>query len=163
MIPESSAAHSLDLYRFASFPNRPELATRLIEGLELVDSTPLLLNGVWYLFTSTIEPFVESWLLTAPDLEGPWSVHPASPISSSIRNSRSAGNLVWDGDRLFRFTQDSAAGYGYGIQVNEVTRLTPTEFEEHSVNYLGPDWADNILGTHTWNATMEVEVIDAKY
>ena len=77
-----------------------------------------------------------------------------------MRNSRSAGNLFWRNGRLYRPTQDCSVRYGYAIQVNEVTRLTPTEFEERPVNWIPPAWNPGLLGTHTWNESSRLEVLD---
>ena len=126
----------------------------------LTDTTPVLIDGLWYFFSTTIEPFMETLLFTSPRLEGPWRLHPANPVSTSIKNSRSAGNLFWKNARLFRPTQDCSVCYGYAITINEVTRLTPTEFQERPVTHLLPDWMPALEGTHTWNESSRWQVID---
>ena len=64
------------------------------------------------------------------------------------------------GGRLLRPTQDCSVRYGYGIVLNEITRLTPCEFEEHEVDEILPEWRSGLLGTHTLNASERFEVID---
>lgn len=160
LIPESSAANRVDLYRFSCFPAELELVSTFVEALRVVDTTPIFLNGRWYFFTTTALPFLESMLFSSDRLDGPWQLHPASPISCSVKNSRGAGNLFWRDGRLFRPTQDCSVSYGYAITVNEVTRLTPTEFAEHPVAWIGPTWSPGLLGTHTWNESSRFQVID---
>ena len=46
------------------------------------------------------------------------------------------------------------------MQINEVTRLSSTEFEERKVGWIGPNWRPGLLGTHTWNETPKWQVID---
>ena len=160
LLPETSKAGRVDLYRFSRFPDEVELVATLVEGLALVDTTPVFLDDHWYFFTTTPQPFLETLLFWADRLDGAWKLHPSSPISCSVRNSRSAGNLFWRDGRLFRPTQDCSVRYGYGIQVNEVTRLTPAEFGEHAVNRVLPSWAPGLLGTHTWNESPKFQVVD---
>jgi hypothetical protein len=160
LLPETSKAGRVDVYRFSRFPGEVELVASPVEGVALVDTTPVLLNDRWYFFTTTAQPFLETLLFWAHRLDGAWNLHPGSPVSCSVRNSRSAGNLFWRKGRLYRPTQDCSIRYGYGIQVNEVTRLTPTEFEEHAVNQVLPSWAPGLLGTHTWNENSKFQVID---
>lgn len=160
LLPETCEAKRIDLYRFGRFPDELELISTLEEGVPLVDTTPVLVEGRWYLFTTTGEPFMETLLLSATRLDGPWTLHPCNPVSTSVKSCRSAGHLFWEKGRLFRPTQDCSVRYGYAIAVNEVTKLTATEFEERPVSYLPPSWQPSLLGTHTWNANSAFQVID---
>ncbi len=160
LLPESSEARRVDLYRFTRFPWEVEPVASLAEGFAFVDTTPLPLDGRWYFFTTTAQPFMETLLFWTDRLDGPWNLHPSSPISSSAKNSRSAGSLFWKNGRLFRPTQDCSVRYGYGIQVNEVTRLTPSEFAERGIGSVGPSWMPGLLGTHTWNENSKFQVLD---
>ncbi len=160
LVPESADAGRVDLYRFTRFPWEVELVSSLVEGLALVDTTPFFLNDRWYFFTTTVQPFMETLLFWADRLDGAWHLHPSSPVSRSVRNTRSAGNLVWRDGRLYRPTQDCSVRYGYAIQVNEVVRLTPAEFEERPVSHVPPSWMPGLVGTHTWNESPSFQVID---
>jgi hypothetical protein len=160
LLPETAEANRVDIYRFSRFPWEVELVSSPIEGVALVDTTPVLIDDHWYFFTTTMEPFMETLLFSATQLEGPWSLHPRNPVSTSVRNCRSAGQLFWRSGRLFRPTQDCSVRYGYAIAVNEVTKLTPHEFEERPVSYLPPSWRPELLGTHTWNESSAFQVID---
>jgi hypothetical protein len=160
LLPETAEANRVDIYRFSRFPWEVELISSPIEGVPLVDTTPVFIDDHWYFFTTTMEPFMETLLFSATRLEGPWSLHPCNPVSTSVRNCRSAGLLFWRSGRLFRPTQDCSVRYGYAIAVNEVTTLTPHEFEERPVSYLPPSWRPELLGTHTWNESSAFQVID---
>jgi hypothetical protein len=160
MMPESAEAGTVNLYRLAERSFRPELVATLVDGVQLVDTTPILIDGRWYFFTSTVEPFNETLLFWSDRLDGSWNLHPSSPVSCSIKNSRSAGNLFWRNGRLYRPTQDCSVRYGYAMQINEVIRLTPTEFAERTVNHVLPVWRKGLLGNHTWNESARYQVID---
>ena len=44
---------------------------------------------------------METLLFTATRLDGPWSLHPSNPVSTTVRSCRSAGQLFWRNGRLF--------------------------------------------------------------
>jgi hypothetical protein len=162
LLPETAEANRVDLYRFRRFPGEVELVSSPVEGVALVDTTPVFVDGQWYFFATTTEPFMETLLFSAARLEGPWSLHPRNPVSTSVRSCRSAGLLFWRNGRLYRPTQDCSVRYGYAIAVNEVTKLTPAEFEERIVCRIPPSWAAGLLGTHTWNESSQWQVIDGR-
>jgi hypothetical protein len=160
LMPESAEARRVELHRFQRFPGELELIATPIEGAALVDSTPVFVEGRWYIFTTTCEPFLETILLTSDRLEGPWQWHPANPVSTSVRSCRSAGHLFWREGKLYRPTQDCSVRYGYAIVLNEIVTLNAREFEERAVKRVLPDWMPGLLGTHTWNESGETQVID---
>jgi hypothetical protein len=105
-LPETSAAGTVELYRATRFPFEFKPATILMDGVPLVDTTPFLLEGIWYFFTTTTQPFMETFLFWSETLDGRWRMHPRSPISSSVFSCRSAGHLFYSKGRLLRPTQD---------------------------------------------------------
>jgi hypothetical protein len=129
----------------------------------MVDTTPLLHEGSWYFFTSVEEPadHVNTALLfTARSLTDPWTLHPASPVSTDVRTSRSAGPILRDGSRLLRPTQNCLRWYGYGFGFNEITRLNQREFSERRLVSFGPEQLPGFQGTHTYHRLGDMEVID---
>ena len=162
LLPETAATNRVDLYRFRRFPAEVELVSSPVEGVPLLDTTPVFVDDRWYFFASTTEPFMETLLFSAAQLEGPWSLHPRNPVSTSVRSCRSAGHLFWRSGRLYRPTQDCSVRYGYAMAVNEVTKLTPTEFEEQLAYHIPPSWAAGLVGTHTWNESSRFQVLDGR-
>jgi hypothetical protein len=160
LVPESCKTRTIQLFRATRFPFEWQRETNLMEDFSAVDTTPFFLDGRWYFFTTTTEPFMETFLFWADSLGGRWHLHPQSPISGSVKNSRSAGHLFYQNGRLLRPTQDCSVRYGYGITINEITRLTATEFEERSVDFIAPSWRRGLLGTHTLNSCGPFEVVD---
>jgi hypothetical protein len=160
MIPESAATFSVPLYRAQGFPHTWEHVANLVEGIPIVDATPFFWDGLWYLFIGTKEPGVEALLFCADRLDGKWHYHPANPISSDARNARPAGALFYDNGALFRPAQDHSVRYGYAIVLNQVLRLSKTEYQEHPVRRILPTWKGGLLGTHTWNTNANYKAID---
>jgi len=93
-------------------------------------------------------------------LDGTWEYHRSNPISSDVRNARSAGALFRRGSTLIRPAQDASVRYGGAITLNEVTALGRSEYSEQLIETIYPTWSAGLLGTHTINANDRVEVID---
>jgi hypothetical protein len=160
MIPESADTLTVPLYRAQQFPVHWEHVANMVEGIPVVDTTPFYLEGVWYFFVSTKEPGLECLLFYADRLDGTWQYHPANPISSDARRARPAGSPFYENGRLFRPAQDCSIRYGYAIVLNEILRLSKTEYEERPAGTILPRWRPELLGTHTLNSNDSYEVID---
>jgi hypothetical protein len=131
MVPESSDAGRVQLYRADPFPERWTPVATLLSGPFLLDSTLFEHEGRWWMFTTTDIVRGTLRLFHAPALEGPWVEHPSSPvIDGDLRFSRSAGRVVSDRGRLFRFAQDCRETYGRAVEPVEITRLDPLGYEE---------------------------------
>ena len=163
-MPESALDHNVQLFRCAraSFADGDawQLEKVLYSGPLLVDTTPFFHEGKWYFFTTRVEYGPHMFLFVADRLDGAWTFHPMNPISTDIREARSAGALFWRGTRLLRPVQDCSVRYGYAIVLKEIVRLTPTEFEERTSEVILPQWRPGLLGTHTLNSNDTLEVID---
>src|SRR5437868_13957700 len=69
LVPESCEARNFQLFRAARFPFEWKMETILLEDLPAVDTTPFFLDGRWFFFTSTIEPFMEMLLFLSYRLD----------------------------------------------------------------------------------------------
>jgi hypothetical protein len=162
MIPETGAKRRIELYACESFPDRWELETVLFEDVAARDATLVEVDGIWWMFVSIADTDSsdELHVYYSSTPFGPWKPHQKNPIKSDVRNSRPAGRLFyWNGD-LYRPAQDSSNGYGYGMTINKILRLTPNEFAEQEVSKVLPRWRKNLRGTHTLNICEDLTVID---
>lgn len=159
MIPETSANGTVELYRCVAFPLRWELAKVLCEGVRLVDTNVLLHDGTWYFLTTALETG-ELLLFYSEGLDQPWIYHPRNPISMDVRSARNAGALFTMGGRLIRPAQDSSVRYGYAMTLNEVIRISRTEYEEVAIERILPTWQSGLLGTHTLSSNRHMCVVD---
>lgn len=166
MIPETLGAERIDLYRAADGTMRWELVKTLKEGVQAVDTTLHVENGVFYFFTNIAERGAtvndDLYLFYADDLLGEWRPHPANPIVTDVRRSRGAGKLFRRNGKLIRPAQDCSVRYGYACQLNEIEVLTPAEYRERPLLRIEPDWAPGLIGTHTINSNDDFEVIDGQ-
>ena len=166
MIPETLAAERIELYRAIEGPSRWELVKILRDQVRAVDTTLWIENGVFYFFTNLAEGGAtvndDLFLFHADSLTGDWTPHPANPVCSDVRRSRSAGKLFRRGGKLFRPAQDCSVRYGYACQLNEIEVLSPLEYRERPAFRIEPDWLPGLVGTHTINSNENIEVIDAQ-
>jgi len=162
MIPETAGNKTIEVYATDRFPHEWKLETVLFEGIAARDTTLIEVEGVWWMFVaiSDTEFSDELHLYYSESPLGPWKPHAQNPVKSDVRNSRPAGRLFfWKGD-LYRPAQDSSRRYGYGMRINKVVQLTPTEFREEEVSQVLPEWRKDLRGTHTLNICDDLTIID---
>jgi len=131
MIPESSAAGGVRLYRADPFPHRWILVGELLAGPVCLDSSVFHHDGRWWMLTETDPRQGTLRLFHAPDLVGPWREHPRSPVvRADPRVARPGGRVIMVSDRLVRFAQDCRDAYGSSIAALEITCLTQRAYDE---------------------------------
>ena len=77
------------------------------------------------------EPVNVLELYVSDKLEGPYTAHPSSPIIKSNKVGRDAGCWIEHQGKLLRVSQDCTHRYGDNVHVSEITKLSPTEYEEN--------------------------------
>ncbi len=166
MVPETFSHQTIELYRCTSFPDQWEFRMELMSNISAADATLYFYHGKWWLFANMPEldgasTWDELHLFYSDELLSQnWTPHPANPIVSDARNSRPAGAIFEKDGRLYRPAQNCQYRYGYGFNMNEITCLTETEYREHPVARVTPDWAKDIVATHTFNHVNKLSVID---
>lgn len=122
-----------------------------LEHERLIDGTLLSHAGHWYLFAGrpgTGDAQLDLWNADRPT--GPWRHHPRSPINIDPRAARMAGPIVQANGRMYRMGQNGSVGYGQGVTINRIMKLSPTEYEE---SHIGSLTIDGAFGPHTVLAT----------
>jgi hypothetical protein len=163
MVPESEQAGAVNLYRAARFPDQWVFERTLLD-IRAVDPVPFVYRNRWYMFVSPVVvdgqvPF--TLLFTAPQLPGPWKLHPAGCISSDVRIARGAGAIIRDGERLIRVSQECAEGYGHSVCFSEI-EVGEASYEARPYAQLLPEALGNLDGVHTYNRVGDWEVIDGR-
>ncbi|HLZ41139.1 MAG TPA: hypothetical protein VKQ11_09265 [Candidatus Sulfotelmatobacter sp.] len=161
MTPESANSGSVDLYRCEEFPAKWSRQATLLRG-KFVDPSIWRQDGWWWMMVSTADPDARCsalYLFFAKALVGPWTMHPANPISTDVRNNRGAGTIGYVDGRLIRPSQSCCPVYGYSFSFNAVTKLSPSEYQEHALGEYKPEEL-GVKAVHTYNWIPGVEVID---
>jgi hypothetical protein len=162
MIPETAGNRTVEVYSCEGFPHEWKMETVLFEGVAARDATLFEIEGLWWMFVAMADTGFsdELHIFYSESPFGPWKPHKQNPVKLDVRNSRPAGRLFhWKG-KLYRPAQDSSRRYGYGMRINKVVRLTPSEFLEEEVSQVLPQWRKDLRGTHTLNICEDLTVID---
>jgi len=164
MIPESSANHTVTLYRADRFPDRWTPEAELLSDIAASDATLVEHEGRLWLFAATRDD-AGSWsdtlsIFSADNLLGPWLPHPGNPIMVDGGSARPAGRFVSRNGSLWRPVQDCSAGYGTGIGLVEVLQLDGDAYAQklHTVIRPGPEWPGRRF--HTLNRAGRLECVD---
>jgi len=167
MIPETVSNGSVELYRCTEFPDKWEFVQYVMDDVKLVDATLYFKDGYWWMFgnqsnCNRADRWDECHLYFTEDFrDGNWQSHPCNPISSDVREARPAGAIIEKDGKLFRPSQNCSHHYGYGFNIFEIMTMTPEKYEERLVSRITPGWDDQIVGTHTYNQTGSLNIIDA--
>ncbi len=166
MIPETSQAGQVRLYRAQDFPGGWVLDRVLLDGLCAVDATPLEHEGRWWLFVNVRPEGGSSWdelhLYAAPSPLGPYEPHPLNPVVSDARRARPAGPVLRAGGRLYRPAQDCSGCYGRALAVMEIERMDMTGYRESQAARLEPGLIPGSFCLHTLVAQAGLEIVDGQ-
>lgn len=164
MIPESSDAREVAVYRAERFPDRWVKESVLVSGLELSDATIVDHNGRNWMFATLRDGYGSHsdtlCIYSSADLLHGWRPHARNPVLIDRGCARPGGAFIKRQGKLWRTVQDCSAGYGRGVGFTEVTELTETAFSETLQDIIrpGPSWAGSRL--HTFNRHGALECID---
>lgn len=164
MVPESSQAGTIDLYRARRFPGGWRHEATLVAGVEAGDATLFRRGDRWWM-AATVRDGGGSYsdalhLWSARSFRGPWTPHRGNPVLIDAASARPAGRVVERGGRLIRPVQDCRRGYGAALALAEITRLDDDRFEQSVISVLEPgaSWPGRRL--HTVNRAGGWEFID---
>jgi hypothetical protein len=139
MLPEASAARTVDLYEAVDFPHTWVLRRRLLYGIDAADTTLLQTQGRYWLFcavrVSPGSPGRALHIYSSKSLfKGKWLPHPINaenryadlPFSSG----RGAGRIFREGKTWIRPMQWSTDFYGQGMRFMKIRRLSMLHYHE---------------------------------
>lgn len=166
-VPETHQARQVELFRAVIFPYRWERVATLLDNVALVDATVFRHGSYWWLLGTDTDAdiygfgFLNAWY--AREVQGPWRAHSRNPVKIDVRSSRPAGTPFEYEGRLYRPAQDCSGTYGGSVVLNQIDRLTPTEFSEKAVRVIRPDpKARYSAGVHTISAAGDITLVDGK-
>jgi hypothetical protein len=164
MVPESSQARKISLYRSNDFPRRWVHEADLVSDIDGSDASLIQIGGKWWMFVTVRDELGGLMdglsLFHADELLGPWVPHPSNPVLIDVDGARQAGWFHLREGRLWRPVQGCRAGYGRALGLAEVTTLNEQEFDQVVRTVLRPDehWPGRRL--HTLNRFGKLECID---
>ena len=166
MLPETRENRTIELHECLEFPGRWVFKMNLMRDIEAVDTTLYFHLGKWWMFSVLVsgkgrDSCEDLHLFFCKDLlSDNWVSHPLNPIVSDVRVARSAGGVFEHDGKLIRPSQDCSKRYGFSINFNEIVELSETTYSEKSISRIMPELNSSILGTHTFNRSKGISVID---
>ena len=164
MVPESSGARHVAVYRADPFPHRWVRHATLLSDVDLSDATILAHHGKLWMFGTSRDgagsPSDTLSIYSAEKLEGPWTPHPQNPILIDPVSARPAGPCVRQGNRLWRVTQDCSTGYGKAVALVEILKLDEHSYEQRLDRIIRPDAAWPGRRFHTLARAGKLECVD---
>jgi hypothetical protein len=167
MIPETGQNKTIELYKSSMFPYKWEFVMNLMENVHAADVTLFYRDNKWWLFCcmdntgKNIGMLDELYLFYSEDLfTTDWQSHPQNPVCTTSKAARPAGRIFIKDGKIYRPSQDSSGIYGRGININEITTLSETEYAETLVKKILPEPSDELKGLHTFNFTDKIMLID---
>lgn len=166
MIPESSGAKELALYRCERFPDVWRRDTVLLENTDINDATLLARdNGYWLVGTARMGQGSSSDTMVvygASSLRGPWTPHRRNPIRIDRSAARPGGRFIDLGNGRFALpVQDGSVTYGGALGLMELVRIDDEDVVWGPVQPIVPGSAWPGRNIHTLNRAGSLEVVDS--
>ncbi len=169
MMPETHQAGRLEIWRATGFPLQWTLHATAFEGTGLADTVLFTRDGAWWMLTGLCNDSfgdfcgeLHLFRTSGPDLS--WmEPHPLNPVVIGADTARGGGRVHDVGGRLLRVSQDNSGGiYGWGLNVMEIERLSPTEYAERRVRHVTPDFAPGLVGCHHFDCAGGRWILDVR-
>lgn len=167
MVPESSAAKRIDVWRAVEFPLKWELIATALDGVSAADTVLFQDAGKWWMFTNISEGPVEDHCneLHVFSIDGPGLMrvtpHPLNPVVINSTTARGAGRILRRNGKLIRPSQINARGtYGWGLNLMQITRLDMEGYEERRLQSFAPDFKPGLIACHHTDSSGDLFVVD---
>ena len=164
LLPEQAGTGSLQLYVAEDFPLSWRWHSTALD-LPAADATLAEIDGRWWMFAAITPPggllADELHLFHADAPIGPWTAHRQNPVLSDVRSARPAGRVYRRGDDWYRPAQDGSLSYGHSIALARIDRIDLDGYRETVVDVIEPNWAPNLIATHTLNSDDGLTAVDA--
>ncbi|MDB6165846.1 MAG: hypothetical protein JWQ83_986 [Lacunisphaera sp.] len=170
MIPESQRHGEIALYRARKFPGGWVRETPLLSGVPGAETSIIHHLGTWWMFFTIVGPKArdqrELHVAHAPQLTGPWKLHPQNPVVEDPAGARPGGTPFVGADgHVVLPVQDCSRTYGGAIRFLRFKTLAADRIETaHLAGTLTGGLVSDSHhdGLHTLSACGDFSLLDAK-
>lgn len=164
-IPEVYQAKQVLIYRENG--QNWDLKGSVLGGLPVIDPTLFKHNGHYWIFCTLQNDGLSGnqklFAYYNDKMDGVWQAHALNPLKCDVGSCRPAGKPFVNDGKFYRPAQDCSETYGGAVVINQVTKLSPTEFEEEFVTRINPITDSPYSeGLHTVNELDGKIIIDGK-
>ena len=167
MVPETSQAKSIRLYKCIEFPTKWEYQKDLFSDIYATDTMIFFHNNLWWMMFSlsntgkNYNSQLVAYYTKSDPIHGEWIAHAQNPIVKSCSIARNAGVLGLNEGVVIRNRQKQGFNlYGGAFSLAKIVNLTPTEFKEEEISKILPNFLPNLKGTHHMHSNGEYTVFD---
>ena len=169
MIPETSAAKQIRLYKATQFPYSWKLEKILMDHVDAADTMVFENDNRWYMLTNICsanrsDHQSELHLFSATDLMSDmWVPAAQNPIIFNSKKARNAGFFRRD-QNIYRVNQVQArAQYGYAFEINQIIEISPNRYSEKCIKRVEPETNTGMARTHHYHFNGDYTVFDHSY
>lgn len=160
MIPETSGANALILYKAVDFPVEWEKEQIIKDNVKWVDTTLFKRANGFVAFTESIGKIEDLKLQLNDSLD----IISSEIIDCETNKFRCGGRMFEYDDKLVRVCQDCSEKYGGALYFrfcdkNSLSELTSQHITPEELSF---DTSVYLDGIHTYNSLTNIEVIDIK-
>lgn len=166
MCPETQEKGDIRLYKCVDFPLKWEFERTIMENVSAVDSCIIFHEDKWWLFSNMDysivgEHFSQLHIFhNSSPISNNWIPHKNNPVIFDPLKARNGGFII-DKSKLYRIYQRQAFNlYGRAFGVAEIKSLRNEEYIEESLYEVEPRFFPGITGTHTFNYSEGLLVLD---
>lgn len=170
MIPETCNNNRLEIYKCTNFPAQWELYTAAFEGQSIADTLYYKdeFNQRWLFLNKTSlgkDHNTELHIFKIDSLKlNQIEAHQQNPVMIDARSARNAGAIFQENGRTIRPSQNNSYGiYGYGLNLNQITKLSLEEYEEKIIKQIKPDFKKGLNAVHHLHQIDGQFVIDGAF
>ncbi len=167
MIPETTENQRLEIYICQKFPLEWSLHATAFEGECVADATYFRddNDNRWLFVNKGYDGYFNDQLsiyhIDSLKLNK-ITPHRLNPVIVDARRARNAGPLFHKGNSLIRPSQNNSYGiYGYGLNLNRITKLSLDDYEEEVILEVTPERHVELAATHHLHQTETMFVLDA--
>jgi len=167
MIPETTQAKSIRLYKCTEFPMKWEFQHELMNDVHTADTMIFPHEGKWWMLTNLSTPENEDQaaqlfaFYSDSPLSTSWTPHAKNPVVFDSNCGRNGGILFTEDGIPVRGRQKQAFNiYGAALSIAKITTLTQITYEEELIEKIEPDFFEGLSATHHIHSQGDVTVYD---
>lgn len=170
MIPETCRNERLEIYICTDFPRKWELFATGFQGESIADTFYYKddQGSRWLFLNKAVRNnghITELHIFKIDSLRlNNIQPHTQNPVIIDARVARNGGAIYFEGDQLIRPSQNNSMGiYGYGLNLNQIIKLSIDEYEEKTIKKILPNFDKNITAVHHLHQFKNHFIIDGMF
>jgi len=166
MCPETHEKKEIRLYKCTDFPSKWEFQKILMKDVSAVDTIIFQHDDRWWLFTNFDKSIVEEHncqlhiFSSNNPISDQWVAHKNNPVVFNPLVARNAGLILSDNEIYRIFQRQGFDMYGEKFGIAKIKQLSSNEYFEEIYSTIEPKFFENIRGTHTFNFSSGLIVLD---